>query len=78
MLKNNPTEFEHLDTLVDDLLICASWGDENVAFVKMDYMEDKQIWVIYSADGVKLASTENRDLAYVMARQNEYDVMSAH
>ena len=62
----------------EQLLEFSSWGDENIAFVKGDMLNGREIWVVYSADGVKLASTENRELAYIMAKQNDYEVMSAH
>ena len=52
--------------------------DAHTAFIKTDKLNGKEIWVIYAADGTKLASTENRELAYVVAKQNNYEVMSAH
>lgn len=78
MLKSSSIEFGFEDGMVDELSQFDFWDNENTAYVKMDFLNEKQIWVIYSADGVKLASTENRDLAYVMAKQNDYEVMSAH
>ena len=53
-------------------------AEEHTAFIKADRLNGKEIWVIYAADGTKLASTENRELAYVVAKQNNYEVMSAH
>lgn len=55
-----------------------SWGDYDVAFIKNDIQDGKNMWQIYSADGTKLASTDNRDFAFVVAKQNNLEPKSAH
>ncbi|MDR1026092.1 MAG: DUF1150 domain-containing protein [Lactobacillus sp.] len=65
-------------TLEECLPELSIWQDEDVAFVKKDMENGKQVWAIYSADGTRLASTDSRDFAIVMAKQNDYKVLSAH
>lgn len=52
--------------------------EEKVAFIKHDFIEGKSIWGIYDAEGVRLAATESRDFAFVVARQNDYIPYSVH
>ncbi len=52
------------------------WNDEDVAFIKSD--EESGQWLIYSAEGVRLAATEDRDFAFIIARQNELSPKSVH
>ena len=54
----------------------TSWNDERVAFIKND--SHKRQWVIFSADGKQLASSADRDAAFLMARQNNYEPKSVH
>ena len=35
----------------------SSWNDRDVAFIKSDYQNGKDMWLIYAADGTKLATT---------------------
>ena len=54
----------------------ASWNDEHIAFIKNDPC--KHQWTIFNADGKQLASVADRDHAFLMARQNNYEPKSVH
>ena len=54
------------------------WNDEKVAFIKRDVYDGKNMWLIYGADGLKIAATEDRDFAFVVARQNDLIPCSVH
>lgn len=56
----------------------SSWNDEDVAFIKNDIHDGKSMWLIYSSDGTKIAATDNRDFAFVMAKQNDLCPLSVH
>lgn len=36
------------------------------------------MWLIYAADGTKIAATDDRDFAFVMAKQNDFTPCSVH
>lgn len=54
------------------------WGKENIAFIKHDYYEGKYMWMIYDADGERIAATDNREYAFIVARQNDLEPFSVH
>lgn len=55
------------------------WHDENVAFIKAAVEADgKQMWSIYAADGEKIAMTDDREFAFVVAKQNDLEPQSVH
>lgn len=56
----------------------CSWNDEDVAFIKNDIHDGKPMWLIYAADGTKIAATDDRDFAFIMAKQNDFDPKSVH
>lgn len=60
---------------MDDLVF---WNDENTAFIKQDLYEGKNMWMIYGADGMKIAATDNRDFAFIVAKQNDLLPCSVH
>lgn len=47
------------------------WNDENVAFIKPAVEGGKQIWSIYAANGEKIAVTDDKDFAFIVAKQND-------
>lgn len=57
--------------------LCA-WNDDDVAFIKNDIHDGKQMWMIYTADGTKIAATDDRDFAFIMAKQNDFEPKSVH
>lgn len=67
-----------LDCNSDLLSKAAMWNDENVAFIKKAECDGKIMWSIYGADGVKIAMTDNRDFAFVVAKQNDLNPQSVH
>lgn len=54
------------------------WNDQNVVFIKNDVQDGKDMWLLYAADGTKLATTDNRDFAFLVARQNNLEPKSVH
>ncbi len=53
-------------------------AEEKVAFIKHDFIDGKSIWGIYDAEGMRLAATDSRDFAFVVAKQNDYVPYSVH
>lgn len=47
------------------------WNDENVAFIKPAIENGKLMWSIYAADGEKIAVTDDREFAFIVAKQND-------
>ncbi len=71
--------FEAPDELFSEIEAeLCSWNDEDVAFIKGDVQNGKDMWLIYAADGTKLATTDNRDYAFIVARQNNLEPKSVH
>lgn len=70
MFKNeiNLTEVEELQL----------WNDDHSAFIKYDVYEGKPMWLIYDAEGEKIAATDSREFAFIVARQNDLDPHSVH
>lgn len=62
----------------DDWLSLFCYNEENVAFIKSDGNKNNSVWEIYDADGTKLAATDNRECAFMVARQNDLDPQSVH
>ena len=54
------------------------WNDENVAFIKSGIEDGKCMWSIYAADGEKIAMTDDREFAFVVAKQNDLNPQSVH
>lgn len=59
----------------DDLPV---WEDKNTAFIKPEMQNGKNMWLICAADGTRLAATDNRDYAFIVARQNDLNPQSVH
>ncbi|MCK5445944.1 MAG: DUF1150 family protein [Rhodospirillaceae bacterium] len=56
----------------------ASWGIEDVAYVKPLEQDGETSYGIYAADGTELATVESRDTAMITVRQNELEPLSVH
>lgn len=56
----------------------ASWGIEDVAYVKPIFAEGADAYGIFAADGTELAQVENRDEAIITIRQNDLEALSVH
>ena len=69
MLVNNKSVEVHYEALM--------WDDAGCAFVK--FVPAQKKWVIFTADGEKVTEADNRDQAFVIAKQwCEFVVHSAH
>ena len=55
-----------------------SWNDEHSAFIKYDTYEGKPMWLIYGADGEKIAATDSREFDFIVARKNDMEQHSVH
>ena len=59
------TEKKDLSELSPECLQEMSlWNDENVAFIKHGLYEGKYMWMIYGADGERIAATDDREFVY--------------
>ncbi len=56
----------------------ASWGIEDVAYVRPISQNGEELYGIFAADGTELATVESRDTAIITVRQNELEPLSAH
>lgn len=61
------------DSVFDD-----GWHDEKLAFIKHDGHDGDNLWIIYDSDGSKIAATSDRDFAFIVARQNDFEPCSVH
>ena len=78
MMKQN-SKFEQMSEISEEFQEDLNyWNDEKVAFFKRDVFEGKNMWLIYGADGLKIAATDDRDFAFVVARQNDLTPCSVH
>lgn len=78
MVEELKTIFDEEDLSLDYEVDLCSWNDEDVAFIKNDVHDGKSMWLIYASDGTKIAATDDRDFAFVMAKQNDLSPRSAH
>lgn len=73
------TEKKDLSELFPECLQEMSlWNDENVAFIKHGLYEGKYMWMIYGADGERIAATDDREFAFIVAKQNDLEPYSVH
>ena len=56
----------------------SEWNDDNFAFIKHAMYEGRYMCLIYAADGERIAATDDRDFAFIMARQNDLTPLSVH
>jgi len=77
MTENNPTKQLNLDgpmTARD----FATWGVEDVAYVRHAIVDGKPCWAIFAADGSAIGAAPDRDMAFAAARQNDLEPLSVH
>lgn len=60
------------------LLEIGAWNDDKAAFIKYDMYEGKPMWMIYDAEGERVAATDDRDFAFIVAKQNDLTPYSVH
>ena len=51
---------------------------DDAVFIKEDEYKGKFFWGIYNSDGERIAVTDDRECAFVIARQNDLNPRSAH
>lgn len=56
----------------------ASWGVQDVAYVKRITVNNQEGWAIHSADGNHVGFAPNRELAFAAVRQHELEPYSVH
>ena len=53
-------------------------GINDVAYVKKGRREDREVFVIHSADGAEITVLGDQDVAFAMVRQNGLEPLSVH
>jgi len=56
----------------------AALGAEGLAYIKSSEVDGERLFKVYLADGREIATMAHRDLAEVMARQNDLEPVSVH
>lgn len=70
MLKN--------DFSLTEVEALQSWNDEHSAFIKYGTYEGRPMWLIYGAGGERIAATDSREFAFIVAKQNDLEPHSVH
>jgi hypothetical protein len=53
-------------------------GINDIAYVKKEQRDDKEVFVIHSADGNAITALADHDVAFAAVRQNEMEPLSVH
>jgi len=53
-------------------------GINDIAYVKKEKREDKEVFVIHSADGNTITALSDHDVAFAAVRQNDMEPLSVH
>jgi hypothetical protein len=56
----------------------ASWGVEDIAYIKRVVTNEQVGWSIHGADGASIGLAHDRDLAFAAVRQHDLEPMSVH
>ena len=56
----------------------AEWGVGEYAYIKLEKIDGKRLFVVYAADGESLVAVDNYALATAMVIQNDLMPVSAH
>ncbi|HEY1723264.1 MAG TPA: DUF1150 family protein [Magnetospirillaceae bacterium] len=56
----------------------ATWGVEDVAYIRFASIDGKKGWAIFAADGSAIGVAAERELAFAAARQNDLEPLSVH
>ena len=56
----------------------SEFSGQHAVFIKPDKISNSSVWRLYSATGDELAVTDNRNMAFILARQNNYTPHSVH
>ncbi|SFL48232.1 DUF1150 family protein [Shimia aestuarii] len=52
--------------------------DELPDDVRAQLSEDETLYAVHNADGERLALVKDRNLAFILARQNDFDPVTVH
>lgn len=75
---NKPLDRNTLKRRTMTLQELASWGLQDVAFVKRVVVNDEEAWAIHAANGVEMGMAPRRDLAFAAIRQHDMEPFSVH
>ncbi len=53
-------------------------GIDDIAYVKKGLVDEREVYVIHSADGTEITSLPSRDIAFAAVRQNGLEPLSVH
>ena len=53
-------------------------GVNDLAYVKKGLVDDKEAYLVFSADGTKIAVMGDREIAFAAVRQNGMEPLSVH
>lgn len=53
-------------------------GIDDIAYVKKERQDGKEVFVIHSADGSAITALADREVAFVAVRQNGMEPLSVH
>jgi hypothetical protein len=53
-------------------------GINDVAYVKKELREEREVFVIHSADGNSITTMNSNDIAFAAVRQNGMEPLSVH
>ncbi|WP_193368915.1 DUF1150 family protein [Pelagibius marinus] len=53
-------------------------GINNIAYVKKGQRDDREVYLIHSADGAEITALADHDVAFAAVRQNGMEPLSAH
>lgn len=53
-------------------------GINDIAYVKKEQRDGKQVFVIHSADGNAITALADHDVAFAAVRQNDMEPLSVH
>lgn len=56
----------------------AALGAQQIAYVKPALIDGQRIYEVHAADGEEIARFTDRDVAFVVCRQNELQPLSVH
>ena len=53
-------------------------GINDLAYVKKGLVDDKEAYLVFSADGTQIAAMGGREIAFAAVRQNGMEPLSVH
>jgi putative cofactor-binding repeat protein len=56
----------------------ASWGLQDIAFIKQVTVDGTAGWGIFAADGSSIGMAPDRDVAFAAVRQHDLEPVSVH